>query len=135
MDINGQSTIVEMEGEMTVFLEFIKDGTVEINFDFVSINPPLCSSESPCNLLSAAIDSYEHQYVGNRVTLEGLDATYIRLENQTDLASVNGFAYVVENRLCISKGLWDFLITAEDSGSSDPLAMDFDRCLIRELQI
>ncbi|KPJ88748.1 MAG: hypothetical protein AMJ53_16420, partial [Gammaproteobacteria bacterium SG8_11] len=133
-DANGQSENVNVAGEMTVFLDFYDDGTLDLTFDFVSISPPACSSEQPCNVQSTPIDAYVHQYVGKRIAPEGLEASYVKIVNETNSEYANGYAYVSEDRLCISRGLWDMLIVSDGSSASNPLAIDFARCFVRNLE-
>lgn len=127
---NGQPETIDIDGEITVFLEFVKDGTINKMFDLVSINPPLCSSQEPCNLQITSSTEYLHQYIGKRLSPEGLKASLVRIDNENTSNFVEGFIYVSNDRLCISNALWDFLIALDKHIDSDPLAIDFTRCFV-----
>jgi hypothetical protein len=127
---NGQSEIIDVDGEITVFLEFVKDGTINKMFELVSINPPLCSTQEPCNLRITSSTEYLHHYIGKRLTPEGLKASLVRIDNENTSGSVEGYIYVSNDRLCISNGLWDFLIALDKNIDSDPFAIDFTRCFV-----
>lgn len=129
---NGQSEVIDVDGEMTVFLEFVKDGTINMTFELVSINPPLCSSQEPCNLQFTPSTEYQHQYIGTRLTPEGLKASFVRILNETNSDSTEGYIYLSEDRLCISNGLWDIMII-DEKNNTDPLAIDFNKCFVRDV--
>ena len=129
-DSNGQSQTANTDGEMTLYVEFTDGGMLNVTYEFFSVSPPLCSLENPCTLQGSLGNTYEHRYLGKQVTPEGLVASYIRIVNGTDTNYADGYAYVSEDRLCMSYGLWQFLHLA-DEAANDPLATDFNRCFIQ----
>jgi hypothetical protein len=133
VDLNGQPEVVDTEGDVTVFLEFAEDGTTNIMYEFVSINPPFCSSQDPCNIHASSSKEILHQYIGKRLTSEGLEAFFVRIVNETSSDSTEGYIYLSEDRLCISNGLWDFMIIINDNTNTDPQAIDFDKCFARNV--
>lgn len=129
--INGQPDTVNVDGVMTVNLDFIDDGSLDILFDFTSTNPPLCDTNSPCNMKSTPGNAYSHLYLGKGVTPEGLKASHMKIVNEDNSQYAVGYAYVTNGRLCISNDLWKFILPSHGNTASDPLAIDFNGCFIR----
>ena len=131
---NGQTDTIKTEGEVTVFLEFVDGGPINLTYDFISMSPPLCSPQAPCSMQSIPGDELLHQYIGKQLTPEGLRASYIKIitENSSDFA--HGYVYVSEDRLCISNGLWDFFVIKNENSATDPMATDFTKCFVRNSQ-
>lgn len=130
--INGQPDTVNIDGEMTVNLEFSDDGSLDILFHFTSSSPPLCDTNNPCHLQSTPGDVYTHLYLGNGVTPEGLEASRMKIVNEDNSQYAVGYAYVSDGRLCISNELWKFILPSHENSASDPLAIDFIECFIRK---
>ena len=130
VDNNGQSETLTVNGEIALSLEFFEDGTAEEHLKFTTIDQP-CDAQSPC-VMNASV-YYQHEYLGSEMTQEGLRASFIRISDESNSKSVDGYVYVSEGRLCFSNNLSAMmLVDSPNTQNSEPLALYFDNCFVKQ---
>lgn len=128
-DANGQPQTLTINGEITVSFDALDDGSVDLHFHFDSTDDPACIQYGFCSM--DTMSYRQHEYLGRRFTQEGLRASLVRVTNEDTDTSSDGFMYVSENRLCVSYALLDMFQTYPDTQYSDPLAIYFDHCYVK----
>ena len=122
---SGTEAQVLVNGEMAAILEILHDGSVTEHIQFTTNDLLSCS---PC--VVNAFVYRQQEYLGMQTTEEGLRASYVRLTDESDSNSQDGYVYVSEGRMCLSNNLFTMLLRMPDTQNVNPLALYFDNCFV-----